>query len=208
MPMFLEKYASARARGAALYNDFLCKSFVADNQQLTASTEPNLMVRPGCKTCHATLEPLAAYFARVEPSSFVFLPEQLFPVHNSTCKLDKNGRLNGGCNALYDAAFSDAKSATLRSAYGSPEHADETPAGAARDIVAMPEFASCAVQRVTASFLGRSTNADDQALLDELTSTFVRSGFRMRSIVKAIVLSDAYRKSNNLASGTWRGGSP
>jgi hypothetical protein len=207
MPMFLEKYASARARGAALYNDFLCKSFVAENQQLTASTEPNLMVRPGCKTCHATLEPLAAYFSRVEPSSFVFLPQTLFPVHSTTCKLDKNGHLNGNCNALYDVAFSDAKSATLRSAYGSPEHADETPAGAARDIVAMPEFAGCAVQRVASSFLGRQTNADDQALLDGLTSSFVRSGFKMRSLVKAIVLSDAYRKSNNLASGTWRGGS-
>ena len=80
MPMFLEKYASARARGAALYNAFLCKSFVADDKtQLTPSTEPNLMMRPGCSTCHATLEPLAAYFARVEPGSFVFLPAGELP---------------------------------------------------------------------------------------------------------------------------------
>jgi hypothetical protein len=204
MPMFLEKYASARARGAALYNDFLCKSFVADNQQLTPSTEPNLMVRPGCKTCHATLEPLAAYFARVEASSFVFLPQAEFPVHNPKCTLDKNGKLNGNCNALYDPAFADAKSATLRSAYGSPAHADETPAGAAQDIVRMPEFAQCAVERVTSSFLGRQTTPDDDALLASLTQTFVRSGYKMKSLVRAIVRSDAYRKSNNLASTAWR----
>jgi hypothetical protein len=204
--MFLEKYASARARGAVLYNAFLCKSFVADNQQLQPSTEPNLMIRPGCKTCHATLEPLAAYFARVEPGNFVFLPQAQFPVHSTTCKLDKNGKLNGNCNALYDAAFADAKGATLRSAYGSPEHADETPAGAGRDITKMPEFAQCAVQRVTSSFLGRPTTPDDDAMLAALTDAFVRSGYRMRALVKAIVHTDAYRKANNLSSTTWRGG--
>jgi hypothetical protein len=207
MPMFLEKYASARARGAALYNDFLCKSFVAESQHLTPSTEPNLMVRPGCKTCHAALEPLAAYFSRVEPASFVFLPQAEFPVHSTTCKLDKNGRLNGACNALYDPAFADAAGATLRGAYGSPAHADETPAGAAEDITRMPEFATCAVQRVTSSFLGRATTPDDAALLASLTDAFVRSGFHMKTLVRGIVRSDEYRRSNNLSSTAWRAGS-
>ncbi len=206
MPMFLEKYASARARAAALYGDFLCKSFVAESQQLAPSTEPNLMVRPGCKTCHATLEPLAAYFARVEPASFVFLPADQFPVHSTACRLDKNGKMNGACTALYDPAFADGRGATLRSAYGSPEHADEAPAGAARDIVRMPEFAACAVQRITSSFLGRTTTLDDEALLRSLTDTFVRSGFHTRALVRAILRSDAYRRSNNLSSTTWRGG--
>jgi Protein of unknown function (DUF1585)/Protein of unknown function (DUF1549) len=205
MPMFLEKYASARARAAAVYNDFLCKSFIAENQQLTPSTEPNLTIRPGCKTCHATLEPLAAYFSRIEPSNFVFLPEAQFPVHNPACKRDKNGRLNGPCAALYDPAFSDAKQATLRGAYASPEHADETPLGAGRDIVALPEFAQCAVQRVTSSFLGRPTTAGDEDLLRALTDQFVRSGYRMRALVRAIVRSDEYGRSNNLASEVWRG---
>jgi hypothetical protein len=205
MPMFLEKYASARARGAAVYNDFLCKSFVTDNQQLTASTEPNLMVRPGCKTCHATLEPLAAYFARVESANFVFLPQETFPAYNATCKLDKNGRMNGNCNALYDVAFSDARGGTLRNAYGSLDHADATPVGGAKDLTATPEFAQCAVQRVTSSFLGRPTTADDDPLLESLTVTFVRSGFRMKALVHAAVSSDAYRKSNNLSSTPWRG---
>lgn len=204
MPMFLEKYASARARGAALYNDFLCKSFSAENQQLQPSTEPNLTIRPGCKTCHATLEPLAAYFSRVEPSNFVFLPASSFPVHNATCKLDKNGKLNGNCNALYDPSFADAKGATLRSAYASPEHADATPVGAAEDITKMPEFAQCAVQRITSSFLGRQTTADDDALLASLTGTFVGSGYRTRALVRAILKSDAYRRANDLGSATWR----
>jgi hypothetical protein len=197
MPIFLEKYASARARGAALYNDFLCKSFAPGAQPLTPSTEPNLMIRPGCRACHAELEPMAAYFARVEASSFVFLPSARFPVRSPACKLDANGHLNGACNALYDAAFADAHSATLRSAYGSPEHADETPAGAGRDLVATPEFAQCAIQRVVTSFLGRPTTPDDDPLLASLTQRFVQSGYRMKALVRALLQSDAYARTND-----------
>jgi hypothetical protein len=205
MPMFLEKYASARARAAAVYGDFLCKSFIAENQQLTPSTEPDLTVRPGCKTCHATLEPLSAYFARIEPGNFVFLPQLDFPVKNSICKLDKNGHLNGNCNALYDAAFVDPKQgATLRSAYASPAHADETPVGLARDITRMPEFAACATERVASSFLGRTLSADDAPLLRTLTADFTKTGYHMRGLVSAIVHSDAYRKSNDAKPGAWR----
>ena len=200
LPMFLEKYASARARGAALYSAFLCKSFVADGKtELAPSTEPNLMVRPGCSTCHATLEPLAAYFARVEPGSFVFLPEASFPAHSTRCKKDRNGKMGGPCGTLYDVAFADDQGATLRSAYGSLAHADATPAGAAEEITRSPEFAACAVQRVTSSFLGRPTTPDDGPLLRALEDELVRSGYRMRPLVRALVHSAAYRRSNNVA---------
>ena len=200
-PMFLQKYATARARGAVLYNAFLCKSFIAENAQLTPSTEPNLMKRPGCQTCHATLEPLAAYFARVEPSSSVFLPKDHFPAIQPTCKKDKNGKLNGNCNQLYDVAFADDKGATLRSAYGSLQNADAEPIGAGKAITAMPEFAECAVQRVTSSFLGRQTSPDDAALLAQLQKDFVASGFRMKTLVREIVRSREYREANNMSSG-------
>ena len=199
-PMFLQKYATARARGAVLYNAFLCKSFIAENAQLTPSTEPNLMKRPGCQTCHATLEPLAAYFSRIEPSSSVFLPASNFPAVNPACRKDKNGKLNGNCNALYDVAFADDKGATLRSAYGSIAHADAGAVGAAKDITKMPEFSQCAVQRVTSSFLGRQTTPDDAALLGQLDRDFVASGYKMRTLVKGIVRSAEYRKANNMTS--------
>jgi len=197
MPMYLEKYASPRARATAIYNDFLCKSFSAGQADLTLSDEPDLTRRPGCQACHATLEPLAAYFARVEPASFVYLPESLFPVKAGTCKKDKAGKLNGACNALYDLAFYDDKGPTLRSAYASPAHANAGPLGAATDVTRLPEFASCAVQRVASSFLGRATTADDARLLQSLSQSFVRSGYRMRSLVRGVVLSDEYRRAND-----------
>jgi hypothetical protein len=198
-PMFLEKYASARARGAVLYNAFLCKSFNAEQAQLTPSEEPNLMKRPGCQACHATLEPLAAYFSRVEQANFVYLPRAEFPVVSDRCKKDKNGKLNGACNALYDVSFIDGKTgdATLRSAYGSPAHADEGPEGAGRDITASPDFASCAVSRVASSFLGRQLDSDDAVLLDGLTRHFVASGYKMRTLVRDVVRSNEYRHGND-----------
>ena len=126
-----------------------------------------------------------------------------------TCKLDKNGKLNGGCNALYDAAFADAKGATLRSAYGSPEHADETPAGAGRDITQMPEFAAV---RGAARDLVVPRAADDAgrpgaARVADRHLRALRATACGRSCAR-IVRSDAYRQANNLASTTWRGGAP
>jgi len=200
MPVFLEKYASARSRAAALYSVFLCKSFVSDSAKLEPSTEPNLMIRPGCSNCHATLEPLAAYFARIEPSTFTFLPTSEFPAKNPTCKKDAKGKLNASCNALYDVAFTDDAGAVLRSAYGSPQHADEAATGAGKDIVAMPEFASCAVERVASSFLGRPTTPEDAPLLEKLTSDFKASGYKIKTIVRGVLLSDAYRHANDLSS--------
>ena len=206
MPIFLEKFASRRARGATLYTAFLCKSFVAEAVELAPSTEPNLMVRPGCSTCHATLEPLAAYFSRVEETSWTFLPAKFFPTTNATCKKNAQGKLPGQCNPFYDADFASDQGATLRGAYASATHANEEPAGAGRDIVASPEFAQCAARRVASSFLGRALTPDDAALLTDLSATFVANGYHPRALVSALVRSPAYAKANNLSSATWRGG--
>jgi hypothetical protein len=92
----------------------------------------------------------------------------------------------------------------LRGAYASPAHADAEPAGAAKAITAEPEFARCAVERVTSSFLGRAVTPDDAPLLTALTDTFTSNGFRMRALVAALVRSRAYATANNLSSTTLR----
>ena len=198
MPIFLTKFASRRARAAILYSALTCKSFVAGGAQLLPSTEPNLMKRPGCATCHATLEPLAAYWSRVEETSWVYLPEWQFPLRNLACKRNAQGKIPGYCEAFYDPAFSDDKAGLLRGAYASIDHAAAGPLGAGEAIAASPEFARCTVERVTASFLGRPIGDDDTALLKSLTEDFVAGGYRMKSLVRAIVRSDRYRRANNL----------
>lgn len=200
MPAFLEKFASRRARAAAIYTTFTCKSFSSTAKELAPSTEPNLMIRPGCAGCHATLEPLAAYFSRVEETSTVYLPAKELPVDDPRCKLDAKGKAPGFCAPFYDPAFSTTKAGKLRGAYASPANAESGPRGLGQKLVASPEFARCAVQRVAQSFLGRPLSTDDDALVTTLTESFVTSGYRMRRLVSGIVRSDAYRRANNRRS--------
>lgn len=204
MPVFLEKYASRRARGAAVYSAFLCKSFVASNMMLTPSNDPNLMTRQGCATCHATLEPLAASFSRVAEGDFRWLPADAMPIENAKCKLDAFGKAAGFCRDHYDPAFSTKEVGLLRGAYASREHAEAGPAGLAAEIVKSPELASCVVERVASGFLGRAVGSEDAALLSALREVLVKDGYRMRPLVRALVKSKAYREANDLASDTWR----
>lgn len=210
MPIFLAKYGTERARAHAVWNAFACKDFVAENVQLTPSTEANLMIRPGCQNCHATLEPLSAYFARLEennPGSY--LPAQHFPAENSQCSTTGPNNLKNPCKTFYDPAFTNAQTGTLRHAYGSVANADAGPQGLAASITNSDYFPSCAVQNVASAFLGRSLSEDDAALVEILRTSFVASGYRMRSLVRALVRSDAYRSANNLSSAAWRaGGAP
>jgi hypothetical protein len=208
MPIFLEKFASARSRAAALTTTFLCHSFVAENAVLTPSTDPNLMERPGCSTCHGTLEPLAAYFTRIEPGGDTYLPPSLFPTRDAGCKKDAKGKISGSCNTFYDIAFADETGALLRSAYGSPEHADAAATGLAHDFAAKPEFASCAVDHVASSLLGRPTVDADAPLLQTLTQQFESSGYKMKAVVRGVLRSDAYRRANHLSAADRPGGEP
>lgn len=198
MPVFLEKYATRRARGAVLYSAFLCKSFVASSSvKLEPSNDPNLMSRPGCSTCHATLEPLAAWFSRVGEGDFRFLPADAMPLENPKCKLDASGKAPGFCRDFYDPAFSSTDFGLLRGAYASKAHADAGPAGAAAEIAQSDDLATCAVERVTGAFLGRQLGPDDTALLATLRDTFKSNGYRMRPLVRALVRSKAYRDAND-----------
>jgi len=198
MPVFLEKYATRRARGAVLYSAFLCKSFVAPaTVKLEPSNDPNLMTRPGCSTCHGTLEPLAAWFSRVGEGDFRFLPVDAMPLENPKCKLDASGKQPGFCRDFYDPAFSTAEFGLLRGAYAGKAHAEAGPAGAATEIAASDDLASCAVERVAGAFLGRQLGPDDAALVGTLREAFKSNGYRMRPLVRALVRSKAYSDAND-----------
>ncbi|WP_437277437.1 DUF1585 domain-containing protein [Sorangium sp. So ce375] len=206
MTVFLAKYASRRARAAALYSAFLCKSFTAEHAELPPSDEPDLMVRPGCASCHATLEPLAAYFTRVDETTWTYLPAERLPVENPVCKLNAEGKASQSCQRFYDPVFSSRERGVLRGAYASMDHAERGPVGAAVDLTRTPEFASCAVERVAESFLGRPLREEDEALLGALRERFVWRGYRMRPLVEAIVRSPAYARASNVRPALERGG--
>ena len=231
MPVFLTKYGSRRARAHVLYQAFLCRDFVAPNLSLKPSNNPNLMQRDGCLACHVKLEPMAAYFARIPESDWVWLPKEKFPVRYSGCKLDPVsgmpvnkapdagpyfGKLSFNCTqSYYDPAFGDAAAGTLRGAYpdlaaaatpGAGVHADLGPGGLAQELFANPEFDTCVAQTVAESFLGRRLTRDDDLLLASLTQAFEAGGRKTKALVKAVVKSDPYLHGNNLSSQAWRAG--
>jgi hypothetical protein len=201
MPIFLTKYGSRRARAHAVYSAFLCKDFVADQVKLAPSDEPDLTKRPGCSTCHQTLEPMAAYFTRVAESDWTYLPQSSLPMSLPRCAGDKPA---GQCKSYYDPAFSDATHSTLRGAYASTVHAELGPSGLAADVATSPEFAPCVVEHVAQAFLGRPLDADDAVWKQSLVDAFVSGGYRMRALVRAIVESPEYRDANDTASSVMR----
>ena len=200
--IFMAKYGSRRAKAHAVYRTFLCRDFVAENLQLQPSTEPNLMLRPGCSTCHAKLEPLAAYFSRVKESTFSWIPS---PIDNPACNKQTDGLLPaGGCRSYYDVDFSTTAKGQLRGAYASATNVEAGPAGMAAWTVSQPEFAGCVAETVAQSFLGRALDRDDDALRSDLEQKFVEGGYRMRGMVRALLKADAYKRANNLDSDAWR----
>ncbi len=198
MPMFLLKYGSRRQRAHVVYNAFMCKEFVAEAAKLEPSTEVDLTKRPGCSTCHVRLEPMAAYFARIQESDWTYLPQKLFPVSLDRCTAaGPAGMPMGACRTFYDPDFTDRKSTMLRGAYGAPANADAGPPGFARDVTSSPEFAPCVVRNVAQSLLGRQLTAADESWKADLAKTLVDNKYRMKSLVRAIVTSSQYRDSND-----------
>jgi hypothetical protein len=189
MPIFLTKYGSRRARAHVVYSAFLCRDFVADAVKLAPSNEPDLTRRPGCSTCHQTLEPMASYFTRIMESDWTYLPADKFPMTDSRCARGKGG---GICKTIYDPAFDK-----LRGGYASTSNAEAGPAGLAAAITASPEFGSCVAQNVAQSLLGHPLAPEDAAWKAGLARTFVDAGYRMRALVKAIVTSPRYRDAND-----------
>jgi hypothetical protein len=220
MPVFLTKYGTRRARAHALYNAFLCKEFIAPpGLALPPSNEQNLMKRAGCAACHATLEPMSTYFTRVKESDWTFLSPSQFPTTLAACKKNADGLLgtpgNTGlnpnrCAQYYDPAFSTASEGVLRGsqpdilAPNGTSRADAGPRGLADNIIGDPEFASCVAKNVASSFLGRSLDADDEGLKKMLTDALTSNGFHMRAVVRTLLVSDTYKKANNLTSAAWR----
>ncbi len=225
MPVFLTKYGSRRARAHVLWNTFACKDFIAGNVALKPSTEPDLTKRDGCNLCHATLEPLSAYFARVQESTWTFLPADKFPAYadksqgsfpalqGANCFYDPSKTPNPSrvCSDFYDPAFTTTTSTTLRGAYSSHEHADAGPQALATYLTSTSQFESCVAQNMATALLGRTLTADDSALQAQLATQFAKgdgSGntYSMRALVRSLVTSDAYKRANNLSSTAWRNG--
>ncbi len=60
---FLRRYEKNRTRANQLYERLLCRQFTAELPRVFPQDPGNLRETPGCEGCHATLDPLADFFA-------------------------------------------------------------------------------------------------------------------------------------------------
>ena len=60
---YLRRYEKNRTRANQLYERLLCRKFTAELPRVFPQDPGNLRTTPGCMGCHATLDPLADFFA-------------------------------------------------------------------------------------------------------------------------------------------------
>lgn len=165
-----------RSRANTLADVFLCADFLDRDSGLSFSIGAEALARveravveePACVTCHASLDPLAAYMGGFAERSDVQPVEQY---------------------VAWSPLMADWYATRVQPSYYGLPAAD---LGEVGDLVAQdPRFARCATRRFRDGLVGRLVG--DEPGLDQLSAAFVGSGFDVRSLVTEIVHSDAYR---------------
>jgi hypothetical protein len=205
-PAYLLRFQSDRARANRFYNAFLCQPFQppAGGIAITASTEPDLQVREGCKYCHAVLEPAAAHWGRFTEYGAGHLSSALYPPVRDDCR---RCALNGSgcsddCNRFYlTRAQTEEERAWLGSfrpyVFRDDEHVRNVESGPRLLVLASVvdgRLQRCVARSTAEWLLGRPLGDDDAAAVDDFVRGFEDDGFRYRALVKRIVQSDLYRR--------------
>lgn len=205
MAGFLFKFASNRGRANRFYNAFLCRHFESSEPMPPATddchAEEDLTKRCGCKGCHQTVEPAAAYWGRWAETGLLPLDEGSFPKENPQCATPQGAR-NGLCRLFYfterDVTNPDTQNAWL-GLLKPYVYADATreanievgPAGIAQTAVSNGDFARCTVENIWQRFVARTPTTGDRDAIDALTTEFAGHE-SLKQLVKALVTRPEY----------------
>ena len=219
LPGFLTRFQSDRGRANRFYHAFRCEAFQAPPGGLPATDdachdEPNLTKRCGCSYCHVTLEPAAAHWGRwAEAGIRPLMAEgdgEAFPAFDPDCATPAGARTRR-CRLFYmteQFAEDDPRHAyrgyllsylfaeNLGAADGSFSGNIEAGPGAIAQGIVDPEdgtFARCVTQRMFERFMGRGFREVESTQRQDLTAAF-QDGFNLRSLIRSVVTSDAYRR--------------
>lgn len=206
-PLYLMKFQTRRARANRFYNAFLCQPFQAPDTGIpaaaTTSTSLNLRERPGCNACHAVLEPAGAHWARWGEYGAGYVDPGKFPDHDPACAACAEDATScpEWCSTYYVVDPLSAEEDPWVGMLAALEFLDdahgvnvaEGPSRLATMTVADGRLPRCAAQRTVEWLLGRSPTDDEQPWIEDLAQTFVRSNLSYRTLVRAVVTSDAYR---------------
>jgi hypothetical protein len=171
----------SRGRANAVSRALLCYDFLeseipvdigidlADPEEVANAIENNL----ACASCHSSLDPLAAHFSSFYP---IYVPQDLdtYPF--------------GSFQPTFEAVFRAAEPAY----FGEPS-ASLADLGA--HIAKDPRFASCAARRFYSHLAQVDQKDVPLALVSELQAALIESDMDAKALLKAVVMSDAFRVS-------------
>jgi hypothetical protein len=204
LPAYLLRFQTDRGRANRFRIDFSCEHFVPPEQpsnQGCDPADPDLTKRCVCSYCHAKLEPMAAHFGLfAEAGSTMMTDPKVFPPFNEACK----NKTSGFCGRFYVAKGPRAGwLQSLEFADVHPEletNAKAGPRALAEQLIASGAFARCTVKRTFSYLVKRELRAqgattDELALLEELSQSFVGSGYSFPLLVHQIVSLPQYRRA-------------
>lgn len=207
-PAFLLRFQTNRARSDKFYNAFLCQPFQAPETGLEgledATATLDLTARPGCNGCHALLEPAAAYWGRWTEQGAGFLDEALFPPFEESCErcVTEGYTCSDVCRRYYLSDLIANEQLPYLGMLNSyvflddehREHVAEGPELLVKKALGDGRLGQCVSKRAVQHFLSRDLRAEESEWVDALMIDFVASGYRYKTLVKAIVTSDSYRR--------------
>ena len=208
-PAFLIRFQTNRARANRFYDAFLCQPFNPPDGGLPVADEesartPDLQLRAGCKYCHSLLEPAAAHWGRWAEQGISYLNPLDFPKERADCiACARSGNCNRECRNFYiTRAFSEEEEASLGQLiayqFRRDDHVQNVEVGPsllALGAVASGQLTECTARRAGEWLLGRSLDdALDEKWIEELARQFAFSDYSYRTLVKAIVTDERYRR--------------
>ena len=165
--------------------------------------EPDLQERPGCKYCHSTIEPVAAYWGHWGEFQPRYLNAADYPDYDQNCYECALANTCGPrCAQQYVTSAGVAATVPFLGWLNSylflhPEDTDNVLKGPrllVHRTLMDGRLPACAARNFAVWLMGRQLLPDEEPWLDALVQLFTESNFDVRTLVAAIVTSDFYRR--------------
>ena len=208
-PAWLLRFQTNRGRANRFYNSFLCQPFQPPAGGVTDLDNPNptldLTSRAGCQYCHALLEPAAAHWGRWPQSGAGYLDPQTHPPFDQACQACA---LSGGdCPDRCDNHYLTQPLNSEQDDYlgwllsyefledRHQSHVEEGPTLLVNTTVTDGRLPDCITTKTAEWLMGREMTEVDGPWLDQLSTDFVGGDFQYKALVKQIITSDNYRRT-------------
>jgi hypothetical protein len=210
-PSWLYRFPTQRARVNQFWEVFLCKHFspppdaVVPPPEDSCNRDNNLATRCGCSYCHATIEPTGAHWGRFGERNAQYLDPNVFPKVSAKCRdcaLAGNTTCDNECGNYVMQAFDGEGAQSLgllrTYLYRTPDEEPNIVGGPRLLVERMMqtgELEKCVVRNLWNHLLGRAMTSEEERLyLGKLVDRFAMANHNLKSLMLAIVSTDAYRR--------------